>query len=116
MISFTCTPPPSTNQLFANVPGKGRVRTAKYDSWSQTAGWEIKAQIGGQTLPGQFILYIWLPPGPDLDNCCKAIADLLGPKKHGLGVTVDDKHMRELHVYRAPHEEKCRVRIEDVSR
>ena len=36
--------PPSVNQLFANVAGKGRVRTGRYRAWAQVAGWQIKTQ------------------------------------------------------------------------
>lgn len=109
MICFTA--PPSTNSLYANVPGKGRVRTAAYKTWIKTAGWEIKAQPHCR-IPGKFEMSIWLPPGIDLDNC-KAIADLLGPGKHGLGITDDDKHMDELHVYRWPGP-KCRIELKGI--
>jgi hypothetical protein len=119
LISLTFLAPPSTNALFANVPRHGRVRTKMYKEWANAAGWEIKAQLvpngaigtnhRTQPIVGPFKLSLWLPPGIDLDNC-KAIADLLGPGKHGLGITEDDRHMVELHVYRHAGP-GCRVEI-----
>ncbi len=41
---FTCPQPPSTNALYANVAGKGRVRTKAYKAWIERAGWEVKIQ------------------------------------------------------------------------
>jgi hypothetical protein len=99
VIAFTCPAPPSANALFANVPGRGRVRTARYQKWAETAGWEIKVQVKGEQIKGDYLLSIWLPKGIDLDNV-KAIADLLGPGKHGLGITDDDRNMKHLYVHR----------------
>ena len=40
-----CLPwPVSTNNLFLNVPGRGRVPTKEYKAWRETAGWELQAQ------------------------------------------------------------------------
>lgn len=36
--SFDCDPPPSTNQLYRNVPGRGRVVTREYQAWRDLAG------------------------------------------------------------------------------
>ena len=114
MLEFSA--PPSTNSLYANIPGKGRVRTKAYKAWIDAAGWEIKAQARGYRVPGKFALSVWLPPGLDLDNI-KSVADLLSPptktKKHGLGITDDDKHMDELHVYRWPGP-KCRIELKGI--
>lgn len=35
--------PPSTNNLYRNVPGKGRVKTKKYTGWIRECLWELKA-------------------------------------------------------------------------
>jgi Holliday junction resolvase RusA-like endonuclease len=109
VISFTCAAPPSTNALYANVPGKGRVRTKRYRDWAKTAGWEVKLQARNEQLKGKFQLSIWLPNGIDLDNV-KAIADLIGPGRHGLGITEDDRNMVSLHVQRGS-QSNCRVEI-----
>lgn len=119
MLDLKISPPPSTNNLFRNLPGRGRVRSDKYKAWQKEAGWEIKDQLAAvarqsrwpDAIGGPFALTIWLPPGIDLDNC-KAVADLLGPSKHGLGITEDDRQMVELHVYRDREAKQCRVRIE----
>ena len=114
-ISLVIPKPPSTNSLYANVPGRGRVRTRAYKDWITAAGWEIKLQAGNQQLKGKYVLSIWLPEGVDIDNGVKSIADLLGPprgkKKHGLSITEDDREMVSLHVYRRPGKE-CKVMIE----
>ncbi len=111
-IELTFAAPHSTNNLYRNVPGKGRVRTPAYRMWQQSSGWEIKTQWQGK-IDGPFALTIWLPPGLDLDNGVKAVADLIGPGTHGLGLTEDDRQMVELHVYRDRNGGKqCRVRIE----
>ena len=90
--------------------GNKRVRSPKYKAWSTAAGWTIKAQWQGK-IDGPFSVTIRLPPGVDLDNGCKAIIDLVGPGKHGLGVTEDDRQMVELHVYRS-RGALCQVTIE----
>lgn len=89
------------------------MRTSRYRDWIKTAGWEIKAQVRGCKVPGKFEMTVWLPPGVDLDNGLKAIPDLLGPGKHGLGITEDDKHMVALHVYRYA-ERSCRVELKGI--
>lgn len=35
--------PPSANQLFANVAGRGRIKTKRYMTWLNAARWEIQA-------------------------------------------------------------------------
>lgn len=36
--------PPSTNNLYFNVQGRGRISTPEYLDWQDAAGWELKAQ------------------------------------------------------------------------
>jgi Holliday junction resolvase RusA-like endonuclease len=38
------SPPPSTNNLYFNVKGRGRVPTSEYTAWRELAGWELKQQ------------------------------------------------------------------------
>jgi crossover junction endodeoxyribonuclease RusA len=63
-----------------NVPGKGRVRTAAYRQWIDTAGWEAKAQ-GARPVPGPVeVRCVFGRPDKrrrDLDNLLKASLDLL---------------------------------------
>ncbi len=72
--------PPSTNALYANVPGKGRVKTARYRTWLRAAGNEILAQQRVR-IDGQVHLTITLTPrpgtNPDASNSIKALEDLL---------------------------------------
>lgn len=71
--------PPSTNSLFANVAGKGRVRTKRYKDWSSAAGWDLK---GKGHIPGPFSIGIILSrkqrrSNADIDNRIKGLLDLI---------------------------------------
>ncbi len=44
MIVYRLPAPPSVNNLFRNVPGKGRVRSSEYVAWCEAAGWSLRAQ------------------------------------------------------------------------
>ena len=91
--------PPSVNSSFANVPGKGRVRTAAYRNWTKQALAEIAAQARGATFRGTFRIAVLasdreLTRRRDIDNCAKVLCDTL--KK--AGVIADDCywHMRSI--------------------
>lgn len=74
--------PPSVNQLFANIPGKGRVKTAAYRAWIAAAGWMLKAQRPA-TIRGRYRLLVLVgPTRADVDNLTKAVNDLL--QSHGV--------------------------------
>jgi Holliday junction resolvase RusA-like endonuclease len=91
-ISITLPKPPSVNELFANVPGTGRVKTQKYRSWERDAGWLLREQRPGH-IEGHYELTIRMPRGRgDLGNAEKATSDLL--VKHG--VIDDDKFARRI--------------------
>lgn len=70
--------PPSVNGLWFNKPGKGRVRSDRYRTWLNSAGWLVQAQRPGH-MPGRVEIEICLPErnGADLDNRVKATLDLL---------------------------------------
>lgn len=78
MISVSLPRPPSTNNLFANVRGRGRVKTSEYRSWRTEAGWMLKMQHA-QPIKGPVSLgYQVEDKGKgDLGNLEKAITDLL---------------------------------------
>jgi Holliday junction resolvase RusA-like endonuclease len=95
-IAFTITRPPSTNSLFANVPGKGRIKTTRYKRWIEMAGKEMLAQGSRPRFDGPVAMVIEGVTGIDLDNV-KAIPDLM---KH-MGVLSDDRIIEELRVCRA---------------
>jgi Holliday junction resolvase RusA-like endonuclease len=91
--------PPSTNALFLNVPGRGRVRTPQYREWSETAGWQIRTQLGSKKLPIPAPVAIeirtGLPKRPrDLGNLEKALTDCL--VDYGVIGGDDNKHVTGL--------------------
>lgn len=77
--------PPSTNGLYANVPKRGRVRSERYRSWSNVAGWELKRQRPG-TIKGHVALTIEVERKDarrqDVSNRIKAVEDLV--VEHGI--------------------------------
>lgn len=71
--------PPSTNHLYFNVPGQGRVKTRAYNDWLFQCGILLKRQITGR-LMGRVDLRFLLEdkhPQRDASNCIKPIEDLL---------------------------------------
>ncbi|MBB2965031.1 hypothetical protein FHU13_005453, partial [Methylobacterium sp. R2-1] len=51
--------PPSTNSLFANVVGRGRVKTPKYRAWRQQAVLLIDVQRPGRMAgPCDVVIYL----------------------------------------------------------
>lgn len=80
ILRFT-TLPPSTNALYANKPGKGRVKSEAYRTWkrvveAETRGQKCKAISG----PVFLTIAVERPPSHvrrDIDNCNKAPIDLL---------------------------------------
>ena len=71
--------PPSVNQLWFNVPGKGRARTEPYRNWIEAAGWELKSQRP-ENIVGSVAVKISAGAGDkvrDLDNLIKPLLDLL---------------------------------------
>ena len=80
--------PPSTNELFRNVPGRGRVITGKYQRWIEDAKsrfWGVKYSMFD--VPVFIVIVLADGRGPDCDNSLKAPIDLL--KK--MGVIKDDR-------------------------
>lgn len=77
---FLLPMPPSTNNLFVTVPGRGRVKSRAYALWREEAGWELKRQRA-KLIPGNVDVTIIArkPNGKkrDLDNLAKPILDLL---------------------------------------
>lgn len=105
-ITFTLPRPPSANNLFANVPKRGRVRTERYRTWLQAADAAMYQQRRSQpTEP---------PPPPyaityeiaqtdnrrrDVSNMVKATEDWLVSR----GYLTDDSAVDAMHVYRVRH-------------
>lgn len=76
--------PPSTNGLYANVAGKGRIKSDTYRTWRNAAGWDLKAQrIERFECPVYLTIIIGkLPSNADISNRTKALEDLL--VEHGI--------------------------------
>lgn len=89
--------PPSTNSLFTNVTGKGRVRTERYRIWANAAGWQVKAQRP-EPVNGSVALDIICKRKDnrrrDLSNFIKALEDLLVTH----GVIEDDSRVCDLRI------------------
>lgn len=105
--------PPSVNKLFANLPGRGRIRTREYKRWSIAAlnyAWLSKPQGGFPLFDGPFNVQISVPSKMrgDVDGRIKAIPDFL---KKPAGIITDDKHMQGVSIARDAEIEPgfCRV-------
>jgi Holliday junction resolvase RusA-like endonuclease len=75
---------PSVNACYANVRGKGRVRTQRYKQWATAAGWDMN---GHGSVDGPFTVTITVDrrkrhPLADCDNFIKPTVDLL--QTHGV--------------------------------
>ena len=70
--------PPSTNNLYLNVPGHGRVRSDRYNQWLDESAWMIFAQKPGR-IDGKFYadIIIKRPDNRkrDLDGLLKPLLD-----------------------------------------
>lgn len=106
-VRFTLPAPPSVNNLFANVPGKGRVRSHRYLAWLEEAGWAMKQTNHNFWETIQTPVSVSIVSGnqrQDIDNMAKAILDLIVD----MGVISDDKLVAELHITRgAKSREAC---------
>lgn len=83
--------PPSVNSLYRNVPGRGRVKTAKYNDWLAAAGAIIQTQVrSNERIEGPYALRLraYHPDKRrrDLSNLLKSTEDLLV----NLGLIEDD--------------------------
>lgn len=108
IVHFEIPLPPSVNALYANVPGVGRVKTAKYKAWllkakmgllSDANMWSRAAKrIQTAMLDGyEAIIHVPERMRGDIDGRIKAILDLFV----SIGFTPDDKFCRSVTVFRA---------------
>jgi len=99
--------PPSTNKLFVNVPGRGRVKSSEYRKWRDTAGRSIQSQPHAK-VPGRVSITIEVRRGRgDIDNKVKAVLDLLVLHR----LIDDDKHVESV-TARWSDVDSCRVTVE----
>jgi Holliday junction resolvase RusA-like endonuclease len=81
--------PPSLNNIFVNIPGRGRVKTHDYKTWLRSASNLIMAQKPVR-VEGEVEISVAIGPRRgDLDNRIKPILDCLVTN----GVIDDDKHV-----------------------
>jgi Holliday junction resolvase RusA-like endonuclease len=105
--------PPSLNNAFLNVAGKGRVRSKAYKAWAEEAGWMVKARMNGQ-VSGPVSVLIDICPRTrrafDLDNRCKPALDLLV----SCGVLADDsnKIIKSLTIREVSEGPECTISLE----
>jgi Holliday junction resolvase RusA-like endonuclease len=94
--------PPSVNALYANVPGKGRVKTKAYREWIRAASAHVLTQRFNERIDGSFSagIDIFQRAGGDLDGRLKAIFDFCKL----VGAIKDDRYLFALRVdlYRGP--------------
>lgn len=98
-LSFTLPVPPSANNLFVNVPGKGRVKSAEYKAWISSAGWLVKSAVVGKPLPAPPYAVVYEVPvdrRSDIANREKAASDLMVK----LGLITDDKFIDHMTIVR----------------
>lgn len=105
--------PPSLNNAFLNVPGKGRVRSKAYKAWADESGWMVKARKNG-TIDIPVSVLIELSPKTkrayDIDNRIKPALDLLV----SCGVIQDDnnKYIKQVIVREVPTGPECTITVE----
>lgn len=111
MITISLPLPPSVNNLFFNVAGRGRVKTDAYKVWQEVAGWTLMASRPGPGIRGPVSLDIICQRKDkrrrDLSNLIKATEDLL--VLHGM--IEDDSKVCDLRI-RWGQVEGCVVTIE----
>ena len=78
-VSFTIPTPPSVNQLFRNLKGKGRVKTGVYNDWIGFALTAIRLQ-NVQPVAGRVLVIVGVERmslSSDIDNRLKACLDAI---------------------------------------
>lgn len=107
--------PPSTNGLFINVRGAGRVRSPGYRKWAADAGWRLQAQRPPKIKGPVNITVLLCPPNKrraDADNRLKAPLDLL--VTHGVIEGDDSRYVRSVTARWVDEGEPCSVIVESV--
>lgn len=104
--------PPTTNNLYLNARGKGRVPTPRYSAWRTQALWEMRIQrVKPVTGPVHVHIRLVAPDKcrRDADNTFKAVLDALAKG----GVIEDDSsaYVRRLSSEWAEAGEPCLVTI-----
>lgn len=104
--------PPSSNNMFINVPRRGRIKSTAYKDWRDKSALIVKSQARSQSpVNGPYSVSIHLPAKMrgDLDNRCKPVLDLLVAAQ----ITDDDKHCQKIEISRSVDVDasSCMVRV-----
>lgn len=100
--------PPSANNLFVNVPRRGRVKSAAYTKWRKTAGQLINVSaIPALEKPYAILIRANINHRRDLDNIAKPILDALVES----GVLCGDQWVDSLTLLRDQKIKACEVSI-----
>lgn len=93
--------PPSTNGLYANVAGRGRVKTERYRTWLQAVGWDMNRYHNHKWAEPVYLTIAIgkLRGSADVSNRVKAVEDLL--VAHGIIPGDSIKWVRGVNVYLA---------------
>jgi Holliday junction resolvase RusA-like endonuclease len=97
MFSVEISMPPSLNNAYRNIPGKGRVKSAEYASWMNDAVTMFTVLVpASKRVPGPVSVSIVMPQKMrgDIDNRVKPILDALVKS----GRVDDDRNVTELYV------------------
>ncbi len=88
--------PPSSNNMFTNARGKGRVKSGVYVTWSNRAAWIVRDAVRAPLdRPCSVAIdLIGLPKTADIDNRVKPVLDAL---QNG-GAITNDRLVRSLWV------------------
>ena len=108
--------PPSVNNLFANVLGRGRVPTPEYRAWKKLAAQTIQAQRPRKVLGKVEVTVTVVAPTNhrrDADNCNKACLDAL--VKAGLIEADDNRFVRRVIAEWADDGDPCTITIRSLS-
>lgn len=101
MTTINLPRPISVNNLFANVRGKGRVSSGRYQTWKWQAAAMLQDQKPLQKHTGAVNLFIRVGEigtnaRLDLDNCAKAVIDCL--VSHGIIEGDSRRFVREINL------------------
>ena len=115
LVRISLPMPPSLNNAFINVKGKGRVRSENYRKWADQAGWLVKAQrVKPFNVPVRVRIEINPENGRafDLDNRTKAVLDLL--VTHGVLHDDSNKWVRGVSIEQVEAGAPCTVEVQPI--
>lgn len=105
--------PPTVNHLYRNTK-RGRVKTERYKTWLNAAGWALREQKP-RKIAGEYALWLY-PQRPDnrrrdLGNLLKSIEDLLS----ACNVIEDDALASEIHLMWDGTGKECVVVVSEAA-